>query len=891
MNVKSKMIIINGEPVTNKLYFFKYYEESQRYGIKYSSIGKLYYYDRENVEELTTFDKLDIDDYLIYLDNDLLENIIDAYLAQNHFGYSYYRFIFKNGSFLESSFKHIKMVKNEGKDILKYIREVADITSLETDTGKKLLEEQLNKISVSSLDTALAKYLGFSSSNPNLPITDSLIFPFGCNVSQYDAVKKALSNDLSVIEGPPGTGKTQTILNIIANLVVRGKNCQVVSNNNAAIDNIDEKLKKYDLDFIEALLGRKANKEFFIANQNENVPAFIECQNLSLQSLSSLIDDDYDTVSKIYRYRQDVAILKQKKSELSLEHQYFLNYLRDNEIKLPIIKIKHPKNLSRVWNEISITNSINNWQKIKYAYIYDIGNISFYHNNINVIILTIQNALYEHELTQIENDIVNKENFITAKKECEDSYIQHSMDYLKKYLSTKYSGVRKIYSLREIKKSDSTFIKDYPVILSTTYSSRNNFSDDFKFDYIIMDESSQIDVVTGVLALSSAKRAVVIGDDKQLPNVISEMDKAKLDSIFARYQIAEGYSCARNSFLTSVKKIVPKAPVTLLKEHYRCHPKIINFCNKAFYNNQLIIMTNDHNESNVIKVIKTNEGNHSRDNANQRQVDIIKELLPSINSDDIGIITPYNNQVNLIKEQLPNVEVSTVHKFQGREKDVIIISTVDNDIKDFVGDPHILNVAISRAKKQLFLIVTGNKITNENINNFINYVQYNNMEVSTSPIYSVFDLLYKQYEEEKIKFYKKYYKISNFDSENIVYHLLKRIIADYPRLDFILFQPLSYLIRDKHLLNEDELKYINNLNTHIDFLVYDIISKKPALVIEVDGYSFHKKGTRQYERDQLKDSILAKYDIPILRLKTNGSEEETKIRDMLNNTNKISPKD
>lgn len=883
MNLKSKMIVINGEPVTNKLCFFKYYEESHRYGVKYSQTGKLYYYAKENVEELANFDKLDIKDYLIYLDDVLLENIVDAFLAQNKFGYSYYRFLFNNGSFLESSFNHIRMIENKGRNVLKYMCEVATITSLETDDGKKLLEDQLSKVTTSSLDMALAKYLGLPSINSNSFIAGSLIFPFGCNVSQYDAVTRALSNNLSVIEGPPGTGKTQTILNIIANLIIRGKNCQVVSNNNAAIDNIDEKLKKYDLDFIAALLGRKTNKEFFIANQNEEVPSFIEYQNLDLQSLDALITDDYNVVSVIYKYKQDVAMLKQRKNELSLEYQYFLNYIDDNNIKLPVVKINHSKKLSKIWNEISVTGRVTNWQKIKYAYIYGIGSVSFYNQNINNIILTIQNELYKYELSQIEKDIATKESFINANRTYEDNYIQHSMAYLKKYLSTKYFGVRKIYSLREIKKQDSTFVKDYPVILSTTYSSRNNFSDDFKFDYIIMDESSQIDVVTGMLALSSAKCAVVIGDDKQLPNVIKEDAKEKLDTIFAKYQINEGYSCAHNSFLTSVKKIVPNIPVTLLREHYRCHPKIINFCNKAFYDNQLIIMTNDDNEPNVIKVIKTNEGNHSRDNANQRQVDIIKELLPSINSEDIGIITPYNNQVNLIKEQLPNIEVSTVHKFQGREKDVIIISTVDNDIKDFVGDPHILNVAISRAKKQLFLIITGNKITNNNINNFINYVQYNNLEISTSPIYSVFDLLYKQYESERLAFYKKHYKISNFDSENIIYHLLKKIILDYPGLGLMSFQPLSYLIRDKSLLNETELKYINNLNTHVDFLIYDVISKKTVLVIEVDGYSFHKKGLQQYERDQLKDSILAKYNIPTLRLKTNGSEEETKIREMLNN--------
>ena len=103
------------------------------------------------------------------------------------------------------------------------------------------------------------------------------------------------------------------------------------------------------------------------------------------------------------------------------------------------------------------------------------------------------------------------------------------MTYLKKYLSQKYKEPRKKYTYQEIKKDSTNFIKDYPVILSTTYSSRNTFKEDFKFDYIIMDESSQIDVVTGLLALSSAKYAVVIGDEKQLPNVVPDIIKEKTE--------------------------------------------------------------------------------------------------------------------------------------------------------------------------------------------------------------------------------------------------------------------------------------------------------------------------------------------------------------------------
>lgn len=68
-----------------------------------------------------------------------------------------------------------------------------------------------------------------------------------------------------------------------------------------------------------------------------------------------------------------------------------------------------------------------------------------------------------------------------------------------------------------------------------------------------------------------------------------------------------------------------------------------------------------------------------------------------------------------------------------------------------------------------------------------------------------------------------------------------------------------------------------NPASHLDFLIYNRIGKKPVLAIEVDGYENHKKGTVQASRDQLKDHILERYQIPLLRFKTNGSGEKEKI--------------
>ena len=53
------------------------------------------------------------------------------------------------------------------------------------------------------------------------------------------------------------------------------------------------------------------------------------------------------------------------------------------------------------------------------------------------------------------------------------------------------------------------------------------------------------------------------------------------------------------------------------------------------------------------------------------------------------------------------------------------------------------------------------------------------------------------------------------------------------------------------------------------------------IAVEVDGYEFHKFGTKQYQRDILKDNILARYEIPIVRFKTSGSNEENILQEKL----------
>lgn len=878
MDFRKEMIIIDNIIVTNNVLTCVYNPDRQVYYIIYRQNEKKYIYSKGRVKVLTKCYSVDMSKYDIFLNNKKIKNVKEVIVFTDN-NNLYYHILFTNNTFEGYDSKEIKKIRKNPYSVLSYMKEISDIVSLDTDDGKKILSEQMKKIDIDEQNSILSTYFKFNNDIELKTNSDDLIFPFGCNTSQYNAVRNAIYNKISVIEGPPGTGKTQTILNIIANLLIRNMNCQVVSNNNAAIENIEEKLKKYNLDFFVALLGKRDNKNSFIENQKDLEFKFKCDDNLNLLDISKELKNLSNIVKEVYASKREIAFLTQKENDLLLEYKYFKLRIENQGIRILPLKRYSKKNLKKIWISISSLDRLSLLNKLIYIFIYRVGNFKFYRNDIINIFYSIQDIIYQFQLNELRETISLKEKFVGNNKEKEDEYVKLSMKYFQKYLFTKYINGQKKYSIDDISKNYSDFINDYPVILSTTHSSRNTFNNEFKFDYIIMDESSQIDVVTGSLALSSAKYAVIIGDEKQLPNVVSESVKRKTDKIFYEYSIDIGYSYSINSLLSSIKKIINNIPIVLLQEHYRCHPKIINFCNKKFYNNQLIIMTHDNNEKNVIRVIRTNKGNHSRDKANQRQLDVLKELVSEYT--DIGIIAPYNNQVNLISSELSNIEVSTVHKFQGREKDTIIISTVDDEISDFVANSNILNVAISRAKKNLIFIVTGNEIKNRNINDFINYVEYNNMEVSTSKIYSVFDFIYKQYELERIDFYKKHNKVSKFDTENLVYYLINDIIKSYDNLSFVFLQRLSSLIQDKNLLTLEEKRYVNHHSTHVDFLIYNKFGKKPILAIEVDGYKYHKKGTRQYDRDLLKNQILEKYGIPILRLKTNGSGEEKIIRNML----------
>ena len=298
-------------------------------------------------------------------------------------------------------------------------------------------------------------------------------------------------------------------------------------------------------------------------------------------------------------------------------------------------------------------------------------------------------------------------------------------------------------------------------------------------------------------------------------------------------------------------------------------------------------MTEDKGEADVLEAIKTTPGNFCKDHYNQRQIDVIKEeILPKYTEEEIanlGIIAPYNNQTDAIRPQIPGIDAATVHKYQGREKDNIIISTVDNEITSFADDANMINVAISRAKKKLAVVLSGNEQPeNSNLVALLKYIQYNNFSVEESKVNSIFDFFYTKDTEAKFKYLKAANKISKYDSENAMNTLLTNIFEEpkYSKFSFVFEMPLKDVVNKNYMgeLPEELSTFANRSWAHVDFTVFNRVTKEILFGIEVDGYNYHKKGTKQAERDLKKNAIFEYIGLPLLRLSTKGSGEEIKIK-------------
>ncbi len=286
------------------------------------------------------------------------------------------------------------------------------------------------------------------------------------------------------------------------------------------------------------------------------------------------------------------------------------------------------------------------------------------------------------------------------------------------------------------------------VICATNSGAGSDFLFEDIFDVIFIDEASQSTEPSCLIPVIKGKKVVLAGDHKQLPPTVLHSDARGLSfTMFERFI-----------------KIYPENSY-MLKIQYRMNDLIKEFPSKEFYNGELVSadtvknrklsdITGKEGETPITDdtpVVFVDTGGKfleqqkrgSKSRYNPQEAETVKQIIEQLKSigvkpEDIGVITPYKDHEEYLKRLLPDIEVKTVDGFQGREKEVIIISLVRSNLDEEIGfldDLRRLNVALTRAKRKLIVIGDAKTLSsNETYRRFIDFVKEKGKFVSVDQI-------------------------------------------------------------------------------------------------------------------------------------------------------------
>jgi DNA replication ATP-dependent helicase Dna2 len=214
----------------------------------------------------------------------------------------------------------------------------------------------------------------------------------------------------------------------------------------------------------------------------------------------------------------------------------------------------------------------------------------------------------------------------------------------------------------------------------------------------IIDEAGQLTEPLTLGLILRGRRFVLIGDDRQLPPVVRTAGLAH--SMFERLKREAEQSHS--------------AALTLLDTQYRMHPQIMSVSNRLFYDGRLRagVSADDRLAPDGPPVTWIPVEGAAGERKNEGEARVVAELVRyylethRVSPDSIGVISPYRAQVVLLRNMLggSGVAIDTVERFQGGERDIMVLSFVRSKATGFVFDERRFNVAITRARRKLVFV-------------------------------------------------------------------------------------------------------------------------------------------------------------------------------------------
>lgn len=594
------------------------------------------------------------------------------------------------------------------------------------------------------------------------------IFMKDLNSRQADALRVVANHPVTYIWGPPGTGKTTTMGSVVAALASMGQKVLLVSNTNLALDTALERCLDRFEEVSEISSGLMLRLGTIVKPElMQKYASKIDLDDVTEEALKPLRKEAANLSVHLQKLKNEISDLQDKQ----LEHRAHLEKSQGPvAAKARLARLNEDlesetrdvlrllERISRLESELLVSNSKTGWGRLfskvrnPTTITSDISNTKFEKDRKEDVIrqLVTDVSLCEVEIEEIGKQAIASKIWLT--KHPEAGTIAGALDQLFAESVKQETRIEQIQE--QIGQQRSNILTHARVVACTAY--RPLLDRDvaaMKFDCVVVDEASMLPLPLYYCVASLAQtRIVVAGDFRQLPPIVRANSPISTDSSSeAQQKKIQRDLMISNPFTKSGVVLRSRsgegAPeLVALRDQYRMREPISDLISMIFYpehtlrtmkermdkptpwGNQTFLLfdtTSLQPESSTVN------GKSRRNIVHALVVRAIAERLfedgwelRSTAEKSFGIITPYASQSSFIEKLLganPSTHikggVSTVHRFQGNERDLMVIdltkvaSAIEPGLGDFVGHPVPLapenamwNVAISRARQHVLIV-------------------------------------------------------------------------------------------------------------------------------------------------------------------------------------------
>ena len=788
--------------------------------------------------------------------------------------------------------------------------------------GLEMELNALSKISKESYkDTALYQWMYAEVGEADIQTIqkEELLEILPLNTEQDDAIKHALHAPLTIVTGPPGTGKSQVVANLIVNLAHKEKNAIFSSKNNKAVDVVDQRTNALGDRPIMIRLG--GNRDFsYIADYLRRLlhapqPTLAQQQefNSAKQRYERLLSDK----ARIIKQQEQVILSSNQLTRMNLEiasikekwngwqnicnpktEKRFISQLKElsqswdasrkekQSFWTKLIWIFIKKDRQRIFKSSLV--SYNSLQKeIKrqeidaeqfddclftkqegilkeYRQLCDYKTkLEHYNEGTTFEQLDVQLAEIKKKLSSAAKTLWNKW-LVTCSPQIPDNYRQQISSFLAN-LQLNDGNIDSIQLAYEYRTIERILTQLMPICAVTSLSARGRLP--FVagcYDLVIIDEASQCDIASMIPLLYRAKRAVIIGDPNQLKHITTMTHQQDLELV-VKHEVDACFSYCVHSLFDLAISVGHRNDLVHLRDHHRSHADIIDFSNKEFYNGLLRVATDYSRlkfpygpDKSVMwkNIVGKTERPQAGSAYNQEEINAVIEQLSYLVNDNyigsIGVVTPFKRQADLITSYLKEKDkklydelvknhdfvAATAHKFQGDERDVIILSPVisnnaSQSTLNFLGStPNLFNVAITRARASLIVIGDKAFCQNSNIHHLAHFADYvDSLYANTCVTNNVMSQLGREYPDiDTTEFVS--------DCEKELYSALydkgiktcPQYVVDKYRIDLALMEndkKLAIDVYDDQEYNSEQSYAIHLKNSRLIEIGWDVIRFMP----------------------------------------------------------------